>query len=145
MNPKRRTLRAVAASAILLATSSTGFAGPIGGLDVANGPTFGVSQTYQNVPTAIGDTLSGYGKVDSINSIPIGSLCSDCELTYQFGGYTVSAVSPTTIRYSCGWYRYYLGFGAQNDFTTLNAGGSAGDLAEATNGTLFLALTGHAV
>jgi hypothetical protein len=116
-----------------------------GGLNVSNGPTFGVSQIYQNVQTSVGNTLSGYGKVDSINSIPIGSLCPDCELTYRFGGYTVTAVSPTQIRYSGGSYQYYLAFGANKDFTTLNAGGSAGDLAEATNGTLFLSLKGHAV
>ena len=109
------------------------------------GRSLGSARFYENVPTAVGDTLSGYGKVDSINSIPIGKLCSNCELTYQFGGYTVSAVSPTEIRYSGGSANYYLGCGADNDFTTLNAGGSAGDLAEATNGTLFLALTGHAV
>jgi hypothetical protein len=122
---------------ILLAT--------IGGLEAENGPAFSVSQVYENVPTAIGDTLSGYGRVDSINSIPIGSLCTDCELTYQFGGFIVSSISPTQIRYSGGWYHYYLGFGSDRDFTTLNAGGSAGDLAEATNGTLFLSLMGHAV
>jgi hypothetical protein len=75
----------------------------------------------------------------------VSSLCTDCELTYQFGGYTVAAVSPTEIRFSGGWIKFYLGFGADNDFTTGNAGGSAGDLAEATNGTLFLTLKGHAV
>src|SRR5438034_6428301 len=35
--------------------------------------------------------------------------------------------------------------GADNDFTTANPGGSASDLAEATNGTLFLTLKGHYV
>src|SRR5438094_474025 len=44
-----------------------------------------------------------------------------------------------------GLIKFYLGFGADNDFTTGNAGGSAGDLAEATNGTLFLTVKGHAV
>src|SRR5438309_3490521 len=53
---------------------------------------FSVAQIYENVPTAIGDTLAGYGKVDSINSIPVGNLCTGCELTYQFGGYTVAAI-----------------------------------------------------
>jgi hypothetical protein len=141
----RKQLPVVAAGAILSATSSYALAASVAGLDLSNGPTFSVSQIYENVPTAVGDTLAGYGKVDSINSIPVGRLCSDCELTYQFGGYTVAAVSPTEIRYTGGWYNYYLGFGANNDFTTLNAGGSAGDLAEATNGTLFLTLKGHPV
>jgi PEP-CTERM motif-containing protein len=114
-------------------------------LELSNGPAFSVSQIYQNVVTKVGDELNGYGKVDSINSIPIASLCSDCELTYVFDGYRVVAVSPSEIRFSGGSTRYYLGFGADKDFTTQNGGGSAGDLAEATNGTLFLSLKGHAL
>lgn len=145
MRPMRKTLPVVVAGAILLGISSYASAVLIGGLDVPNGPTFSVSQVYENVPTTVGDTLTGYGEVDSINSIPISSLCTNCELTYQFGGYTVSSVSATGITFSGGWYKFYLGFGADNDFTTANAGGSAGDLAEATNGTLFLVLMGHAV
>ncbi len=141
----RKALQALAASAFLLTISSYAPAGSIGGLNVSDGPAFLVSQYYSNIPIVIGGTLSGYGKVDSINSIPVGTLCADCELTYRFGGYTVSSVSATDIRYSGGSYQYYLGFGADHDFTTLNGGGSAGDLAEATNGTLFLSLMGHAV
>ncbi len=145
MRPMRKTLPVVAAGAILLGISSYASAVLIGGLDVANGPTFWVGQIYENDPTIVGDTLAGYGKVDSINGVAVGSLCTNCELTYQFGGYTVSSVDPTKITFSGGWYKFYLGFGADNDFTTGNAGGSAGDLAEATNGTLFLSLMGHAV
>ena len=40
-------------------------------------------------PTAIGGTLTGYGKVDSIDSIPVGNLCTDGELTYYFSGYAL--------------------------------------------------------
>jgi hypothetical protein len=83
--------------------------------------------------------------VDSINSAAIGSLCTNCELTYQFGGYTVTSISASQITFTGGWIKFYLGFGLDNDFSTANAGGSAGDLAEATNGTLFLTLMGHAV
>ena len=112
---------------------------------MSNGPTFGVSQTYQNVVSGVGQTLQGYGKVDSINSIPVTRLCSDCELTYAFDGYTVTSITADTVKFSGGSYKYYLGFGSANDFTTLNPGGSAGDLTEATNGTLFLSLKGHAI
>ena len=144
MRRMRKTLPVVAAGAILLGTSSYALAVLIGGLDVPNGPIFSVSQVYENVPTTVGDTLTGYGKVDSINASAVGSLCTNCELTYQFGGYTVTSISATEITFSGGWYKFYLGFGADNDFTTGNAGGSAGDLVEATNGTLFLSLMGHA-
>jgi hypothetical protein len=97
------------------------------------------------MPTAVDDVLAGYGTVDSINSVAVGSLCSGCELTYRFGGYTVTSVGPTEIRFSGGFIDFYLGFGADDDFDTSNAGGSAGDMVEATNGTLFLALEGHPV
>jgi hypothetical protein len=145
MKTPRVTVQAAVLIAVLLGISSHALAVDIGGLDMPLGPTFKVGQIYENVPTAVGDTVAGYGKVDSINSIAVGSLCTNCELTYQFGGYTVSSVSPTEIRFTGGWLKFYLGFGADNDFTTGNAGGSAGDLAEASNGTLFLTLKGHAV
>lgn len=117
----------------------------IGGLDVPLGPTFQVGQIYQNITTSEGATLAGYGKVDSINSIPVTSLATDGELTYVFDDYVVTSLSPTQIKFAGGEFRFYLGFGADNDFDTNNAGGSAGDLIEATNGTLFLTLTGHAI
>lgn len=145
MTTTGKTLQAIAAGALLLGTSSPALAVDIGGVNVSPGPTFGVGQIYENIPFAVGDTLAGYGKVDLINSILVGSLCTDCELTYRFSGYTVTAVSPTEIRFSGGVVSFYLGFGANHDFTTANAGGSAGDLAEATNGTLFLTLKGHAI
>ena len=144
MRTMGKTLEALAV-VVLLGTSSTAFAVDIGGLDVPTGPTFKVGQIYENIPTALGSTLAGYGKIDSINSLPIGTLCSGCELTYQFGGYTVTSVSASEIRYTGGFVKFYLGFGLDNDFTTANAGGSAGDLIEATNGTLFLSLKGHQV
>jgi hypothetical protein len=132
------------AAAILL-VPGVGLAIPIGGLDVPPGAVFTVGQVYTNNPTGVGDVLAGHGKVDSINSLAVGSLCSGCELTYRFGDYTVASVSPTEIRFSGGSVEFFLGFGADNDFSTSNAGGSAGDVAEATNGTLFLTLKGHAV
>jgi hypothetical protein len=143
----RKTLQTLTVAGGMLLATAAANAGVvnIGGLDVPVGGSFSVGQIYENAPTKIGDTLAGYGKVDSINSLAVGTLCSGCELTYRFGGYTVSALSPTEIRFSGGWIKFFLGFGANNDFTTGNAGGSAGDIAEATNGTLFLALKGHAI
>jgi hypothetical protein len=117
----------------------------IGGLNVPAGPVFSVTQIYGNSVSGIGDTATGYGKVDSINSTAISSLCSGCELTYRFGGYVVTSISATEVRFTSGYFNFYLGFGADKDFTTGNAGGSAGDLAEATNGSLFMTLSGHAI
>lgn len=139
-----KMIRLAAAAASLFAASASQ-AVVISGVDIPLGQIFAVTQTYQNVPLGVGDTLSGYGKIDSINSAAVAGLCTDCELTYVFGGYTVASISSSEVRFSGGWLKVYAGFGADNDFTTLNAGGSAGDLAEASNGTLFLSLKGHAV
>jgi hypothetical protein len=138
-----RLIRALAAAASLLCASA--HAVNIGGIDIPAGSIFGVAQIYENNTATVGSVLSGYGKIDSLNSQSVSSLCSGCELTYTFGGYTVVSVSPSEIRFSGGWLNVYLGFGADNDFSTLNPGGAAGDLAEASNGTLFLSLIGHAV
>jgi hypothetical protein len=142
----KKTLRAVAAVAMLLGTSGYALAVDIGGLNVPMGPTFASAQVYENVLTgAIGQELTGYGKVDSINSHAVNTLCVDCELTYQFGGYMVTSISSTEVKFSGGWVKFYLGFGANNDFDTTVAGNSAAALAQATNGTLFMTLKGHAV
>jgi hypothetical protein len=144
----KRTMKAfqcVASILVLLAAWSPALATDIGGLQVSSGSVLSIGQIFHNTPTVVGDKLAGYGIVDSINSTAVGSLCSGCELTFVFDNYTVASVSPAEIRFSGGSFRFFLGFGADKDFTTANAGGSAGDLAEASNGTLFLTLKGHAV
>jgi hypothetical protein len=141
----RAAVQLIVSSVFLVVTVTHASAGSVGGLEISPGANFAVTQVYENVPVAVGDTLAGYGKVESINSIAVASLCSGCELTYRFGGYTVSSVTPTEVRFTGGFVNLYLGFGADRDFTTANAGGSAGDVVEATNGTRFLSLKGHAV
>lgn len=139
----KKTLLSMAAGAALLGTSFTALAVNIGGLNVPLGATFAVGQVYENIVTGVGDTLTGYGKVESLSSTAISDLCAGCELTYQFGGYKVTSIGPTEVKFTGGWINFYLGFGANKDFSTANTGGSAGDLIEATNGTLFLSLMGH--
>jgi hypothetical protein len=117
----------------------------IGGLDLTTGPTFGVASVYENVITAAGQTLSGFGEVTQINGVSLSSLCAGCELTYRFGGYEVTSLTPTSISFSGGWVNFYLGFGGDNDFNPFANGGSAADLAAATNGALFLTLAGHQI
>jgi len=142
----RKPFLVLATSTVLLASSSLAWAIDIGGLDVPLGPTFASSQIYENTLTGVvGQELTGFGKVDSINSMAVGTLCVNCELTYQFGGYVVTAISPTEVKFTGGWVKFYLGFGADNDFNTTTAGSSAAALSQATNGTLFLSLMGHAV
>jgi len=45
-------------------------------------------------------------------------------------------ISAGDIKFTGGQIISYLGFGTDKNFTTANAGGSAGDIIEATNSTL---------
>jgi hypothetical protein len=139
----RAILIGVAAAAAMAATPAA--AVDLFGLNVPDGPIFTLAQFYANTPASVGATYSGYGEVGLINGMPISSLCTNCELTYRFTGYVVTSISATEVRFSGGAVNFYLGFGADNDFDTLGPGGSFGDLVEATNGTLFLTLTGHEI
>ncbi|HUG23080.1 PEP-CTERM sorting domain-containing protein [Piscinibacter sp.] len=142
----KRKLHALAAAALLTASSySLAATVNIGGLNVPVGPVFTVASLYENVITEVGQELSGVGEVTQINGMAISELCAGCELTYHFGGYTVTDFTATTIEFSGGWANFYLGFDADNDFNPFASGSSAEDLAAATNGTLWLTLSGHQI
>lgn len=140
----KRRLHALAAAA-LLSTAGSAMAVNVGGLELPSNSTFAVASIYENVVTDVGDVLTGVGEVTQINGVNIGSLCSGCELTYWFGGYEVTSISPTDISFTDGWVNFYLGTGADNDFNPFASGSSATDFAAATNGTLFLTLAGHPI
>ena len=106
----------VLASAIVLGAASNAMAIDVGGLTLSAGPHFEVASIYENNITAVGQTLAGVGEVTQINGVSVTSLCAGCELTYRFGGYTVTSLSATNITFSGGWINFYLGFGASNDF-----------------------------
>src|SRR5688572_6102916 len=85
---RRRSVKMLAAGSILLAGATQAFAVNIGGIEIPLGLTFTAGQFYTDVPTGVGQVLSGYGKVDSLNSQPVGDLCGgNCELTYRFTDY----------------------------------------------------------
>ena len=89
----------------------------IGGLNVPTGAHFEVASIYENVITAVGQTLRGVGEITQINGQAISTLCAGCELTYRFDNYLVTSVTPTEIRFSGGIIRVYLDFGgAATDF-----------------------------
>jgi hypothetical protein len=142
---KKSSKQALAAGSLLLAAASPALAINIGGIELPETTAFTAGQIYSNIPTAVGQELSGYWKIDSINSQAVAELCADCELTYRFSDYLVTSVTANSISFDGGLIQVYLGSGATKDFSTSNAGGLAGDINEATNGTLFLTLRGHQV
>jgi hypothetical protein len=117
----------------------------IGGLSVPTGGNFEVASIYENVIFGLGQELKGVGEITQINGQAISSLCAGCELTYSFDSYIVNSLTSTSIGFTGGVMKIYLGFGANNDFNPFGSGSYAADVAAATNGTLFLTLAGHAV
>lgn len=143
---QRRSLKMLAAGSLLAAAAGQASAINIGGLEIPLGATFSAGQIYTNIPTTIGGELTGYGKIDSFNSEAVGDLCTNCELTYVFDGYMLNSITAAGANFTGGSVRVYMGTGATKDFTTNNAGSSvADDMAEASNGTLWLTLTGHSI
>jgi len=146
---KFKKLGLLAAAATGLSVAGSASALSIGGINVDAGFHVEVASIYENAVTAPGQVLAGYGEVASINGS--GNFCTagalTCELTYQFGGYTVQNIAPTGITFTGGWVNFYVGTdaGGTNDFNPFAGGATAaGDIAAATNGALWLTLSGHA-
>lgn len=85
------------------------------------------------------DSLNGFGKITGINNTFEPTFCpGGCELTFEFGGFTVSSVVPsgsdTLLGFTGGWINFYV------DTTTAYDGD---DISSATNGGLWLAMEAH--
>lgn len=137
----------VAAAATGLSVAGTASAINIGGIEFDGGFHIEVASIYENAVSAVGETLTGYGEIATINGS--GDFCAAgpfaCELTYQFGGYTVQNISADEITFTGGWVNFYVGTtaGGTNDFNPTTSASGAADIAAATNGTLWLTLAGH--
>lgn len=122
----------------------------IGGINVNPGFHVEFGSVYENIVTNIGDELTGYGEVTQINGAGnFCSLSSFCELTYQFGGFVLSQIisgsggGPDAFIFTGGWVNLYVGTDASLDFNPFQSTSMAQDIAEATDGTLWLTLAGH--
>ena len=114
-------------------------------------PDFGSASSTIRQFIASDGTLSGYGILNSFNGTGISTFVGTGELTFQFGGYKPTGLLPIptasaqTITYNTGWVRVY------SDYSNVAADRVANPLDYNTltlnntgNGTLFLAMTGHA-
>jgi len=91
--------------------------------------------------------LKGYGQITSINGTGAGTFCPGCELTYQFGGYSLNEWldvdsdglidSGDHISFTGGWVKYYVDFSADFNNTASASAGSEGGA-----NALWLSLTG---
>lgn len=148
--------------------SAPAFAGYVGGINIGNAgsPHFEASEVYERfvsdysggtAPGATtlgtagtpsvgtGSQIAGYGRVNSIN----GNLnycaggAGTCELTFRFWGFTAKPGGTlSTIDFSSGFVNFYVGTGATMDFNPFGNSTEAQLLTQATNGTLWLSLTG---
>lgn len=97
---------------------------------------------YETIGITVGDTFSGYGQVTQVNGT--GAFCPTCQLTYEFGGYTLTkaaVVGDLTFAATGGWLKVYVqdtGGVIDGPFTAF----SSIDKSSATDGTLWLDLVG---
>jgi hypothetical protein len=106
--------------------------------------TFKFANISETFPTSVGDVLSGIGKVSQIQA---GStqlfgteycVTGNCELTFTFGGYTVTSLDTTSaqnsIVFSGGTINFFVDDAVDSNIVT---GQNFAD------GTPWLTLTGH--
>jgi hypothetical protein len=144
----KKGLVGIAAVGALALGAGQAQAANIGGINVTPGAHFETGTVYENFVAAAGHTLGGYGSIDKINgnaAYCTGGLGA-CELTFQFGGFTVTHFNAAQIVFSGGWVNFYVQQTSDAGFTAFNpfaSGSDAAAIASATDGDLWLTLAGH--
>lgn len=113
-------MKALALSAALVAGSANAAYINVGGVvwDPDSPLDFTTTDVmYETNVTAVGNVLSGYGNITSMNGTMASVFCPGCELTYTFTGYTVSSIdnngtagdtSDDTLVFSGGTFQVYV-------------------------------------
>lgn len=132
-------------SASLIAVSALAFGPAAHALNVggviwdADDPFFDFSSTtnlYETIAIAVGQSFSGYGQISSVNGT--SSFCPTCQLTYEFGGYSLTSAG-LSFTASGGWLNVYVQDTSAVGYTAF----SATNKSTATDGTLWLSLVGN--
>lgn len=138
MKLKQLTASLVAVSA--LAFGASAHALTVGGVTWdPNDPIFDFSsQTnlHETIGINVGDTFGGYGQITAVNGS--GAFCATCQLTYEFGGYTLTSAGATFTA-TGGWLNVYVQDTAALGYTAFNSTIKS----TATDGTLWLSLVGN--
>jgi hypothetical protein len=74
---------------------------PISGVIVDNLTTFVFSNLTENFVDSVGDELAGFGEVTQVNNLSGNEFCAggtNCELTYRFSGFTVTAIDTESAQ-----------------------------------------------
>jgi hypothetical protein len=102
---------------------------------------------YQEIDLGTGD-LSGYGRVTTLNGLGLAALCPGCELTFHFGGYTLSVADSTLttdLEYVGGWMKFWVDntVDAPDSDASLLTSANTGD--DGGTNALWLELAGHVI
>lgn len=130
---------ALALGAALISGAASAMPITVGGVtwDPDHGDDFTSTDTmYETVVTNLGDKLGGFGIIKDVNGTNETVFCPSCDLTYQFGDFTLSGWidngdailgAGDSIAFTGGWVKFYVN--ADNSFDEFNyasAGGAAG-------------------
>jgi len=133
----KNAVKVLAASLVLMGTQAQASTINVGGVIWDPDSIFDFTTTDQMIETTgsnVGDVISGYGRIQNINGDNQSVFCPTCELTYQFGGYTISSTAGGQFTFTGGWLKVYVD--GTPDWNQANSA-TAGD------GTLWLDLVGH--
>lgn len=126
--------------ALLLAGQAVADPITVDGIQFDSGMIFGSGQIFENAVSAEGDTLSGYGQINTIGISPDNDeFCAgggNCELTFAFNNYVVDSFNADQSQAS------FTG-GTVKFFADSSADFDPSDMATATDGELFLSTVGH--
>lgn len=133
-----KKLLAILASAIGLAMSAPASAIVIGGVDFGPSADRHIETTTlaETLVTGNGDELRGYGRVNTVNDIV--DYANGNKLFFVFDSYIANDFTPTSVDFTGGEVRVYLG----PDFIQLDQS-SAANIALIESYTPWLTLTGH--
>jgi PEP-CTERM motif len=147
-NSIARSLAVVAVGALLGLSVSQAQAAPtpVGGVLVGapGETTFKFANITETFVDSVGDTLSGFGRVSQIQAGSTQLFGTDfcvsgsCELTFSFGGYTVTSIDTTSAQ-----NRIVFDSGTINFFVDDAIDSNIVSATNFTDGTPWLTLTGH--
>lgn len=90
-------------------------------------------QMVETIGNNVGDVVSGFGRITSLNGDLAATFCPGCELTYVFGGFTITSTTGG-FTFSGGTLNVYVD--NSPNFSLLSR-------ASAIDGSLWLSLAGH--
>jgi len=93
------------------------------------------STLYETIATEVGQTFSGYGQFSAVNGET--AFCATCQLTYEFGGYTLTTAGASFTAEG-GWLNVYVQDTGAIGYTAFNSSIKS----TATDGQLWLSLVG---